>query len=141
MTDPTAIEVDQYLPHPVTRVWRALTDPARLARWLMPNDFSPVIGHRFTFHTQARPGFDGIVHCEVTALEPERLLSWSWRGGTLDSTVTWTLRAEGRGTRLFLRHEGFNPDDPLQRQAQTIMGGGWRSHIMRALEAELNVHP
>jgi uncharacterized protein YndB with AHSA1/START domain len=118
-------------------VWRALTDPDRLARWLMPNDFAPVVGHRFTFRTDPRPGFDGIVHCEVLALEPERLLRWSWRGGTLDTTVTWQLRPEGRGTRLFLRHDGFDPDDPFQQRALTIMGGGWRSHIMRALEAEL----
>jgi uncharacterized protein YndB with AHSA1/START domain len=140
MTDPTLIEVDQYLPYPPSRVWRALTDPERLARWLMPNDFAPEVGHRFTFRTQPRPGFDGIVHCEVLTLEPERLLRWAWRGATLDSTVTWTLMAEGRGTRLFFRHEGFDPDDPLQRQALTIMGRGWRSHIMHALEAELTAH-
>ena len=120
MADRTAIEVDQFLSHPPARVWRALTDPDRLARWLMPNDFAPVVGHRFTLRTDPRPDFDGIVHCEVLAVEPERL-----------------LRAEGRGTRLLLHHEGFDPDDPLQRRALTIMGGGWRSHIMRALEAEL----
>jgi uncharacterized protein YndB with AHSA1/START domain len=137
MTDRAAIEVDEYLPHPPARVWRALTDPDRLARWLMPNDFAPVVGHRFTFRTHPRPGFDGIVHCEVLTVEHERLLRWAWRGGTLDTTVTWHLAAEGRGTRLFLRHDGFDPDDPLQRQAFAIMGGGWRSHIMRALEAEL----
>ena len=140
MTDRTAIEVDQYLPHPPARVWRALTDPDRLARWLMPNDFAAVVGHRFTFRTDPRPGFDGIVHCEVLAMEHERLLRWAWRGATLDTTVTWLLRVEGRGTRLFLRHDGFDPDDPLQRRASTIMGGGWRSHVMRALEAELAAH-
>lgn len=137
MGERVSIDLDQYLKHPPHRVWRALTDAERLARWLMPNDFAPVVGHRFTFRTEPRPGFDGIVHCEVLALEPERLLRWSWRGGTLDSTVTWTLAAEGRGTRLFLRHEGFDPDDPYQRQAWTIMGRGWRSHVMRALEADL----
>jgi uncharacterized protein YndB with AHSA1/START domain len=137
MTEATSIEVDQFLPHPPARVWRALTDPARLARWLMPNDFVPVVGSRFTFRTQPQPGFDGIVQCEVLALEPARLMRWSWRGGTLDSTVTWTLAPEGDGTRLFLRHEGFDPDDPLQQRALKIMGGGWRSHIFRALEREL----
>jgi uncharacterized protein YndB with AHSA1/START domain len=137
MADRTAIEVAQYLPHSPARVWRALTDPDRLARWLMPNDFAPVVGHRFTFRTDPRPGFDGIVHCEVLAMEAERLLRWAWRGATLDTTVTWRLHPEGRGTRLFLNHDGFDPDDPLHQRALTIMGGGWRSHIMRALEAEL----
>ena len=136
-TEPTAIEVDQYLPHPPAKVWRALTDPDRLARWLMPTDFAPMVGHRFTFRTDPQPGFDGIVRCEVLDLQPERLLRWSWCNGALNSTVTWTLTAEGHGTRLLLRHDGFDPDDPWQQQALRIMGGGWRSHVMRALEAEL----
>ena len=137
MNDARSVEVDQYLPHPPAKVWRALTDPVRLAGWLMRNDFAPVVGHRFTFRTAPQPDFDGVVHCEVLDLEPERLMRWSWRGGTLDSTVTWTLTAEGRGTRLFLRHEGFDPDDPMQQRALKIMGGGWRSHIFRALAAYL----
>jgi uncharacterized protein YndB with AHSA1/START domain len=43
-----AIEVDQFLPRPPGQVWRALTDPVLLARWLMPNDVQPVPGHHFT---------------------------------------------------------------------------------------------
>ncbi|GAA2715436.1 MULTISPECIES: SRPBCC family protein [Actinoplanes] len=137
MTEPVTIEVDQFLRHPPAKVWRALTDPERLSRWLMPTDFAPAVGHRFTFRTGPRPGFDGIVRCEVLALDPERLMRWAWRGGTLDSTVTWTLQAEGHGTRLLLRHEGFDPSDPLQRAALEMMGRGWRSHLMRRLEQEL----
>ncbi len=139
MTEPTTIKVDQYLAHPPARVWRALTDPDLLARWLMPNDFAPVVGHRFTLRTQPRPGFgfDGVVHCQVLDLEPERLLRWRWRGGRLDTTVTWTLVPEGRGTRLFLEHAGFDPDDPIQRATRTILGGGWRSRVLPALAATL----
>ncbi|GAB3274115.1 SRPBCC family protein [Kineosporia babensis] len=137
MTERTSIDVEQFLPHAPARVWRALTDPQRLARWLMPNDFRAEVGHRFTFTTHPRDGFDGTVHCEVLQIDPERLMRWSWKGGNLDSTLTWTLAAEGHGTRLFLLHEGFDPDDPLQQKALKIMGGGWRSHILRALEAEL----
>jgi uncharacterized protein YndB with AHSA1/START domain len=138
-TDRTVITVDQYLAHPPARVWAALTDPELLARWLMPNDFKPVVGHRFTFRTHPRPehGFDGIVHCEVLELEPQRRLRLAWRGGTLDTTVTWTLATEGHGTRLFVEHAGFDPDDPTQQHTASILGRGWRSHVMRALEATL----
>jgi uncharacterized protein YndB with AHSA1/START domain len=141
MTDPAAIIVDQYLAHSPAKVWQALTDAGRMSRWLMPNDFEPVVGHRFTFRTEPRPqqGFDGIVHCQVLDLEPERLLRIAWRGGRLDTTVTWTLKPEGHGTRLFLEHVGFDPDDPIQQQAYVIMGGGWRSRIFAALERELTV--
>jgi uncharacterized protein YndB with AHSA1/START domain len=136
----TAIRVDEFLPYPPDRVWRALTDPERLARWLMPNDFQPIVGHRFTFRTDPVPevGFDGVVHCEVLALEPEELMRISWAGGAgLDTTVTWRLVREGTGTRLFLDHEGFDPDHPAQQLARRIMGGGWRSQMLRRLEAEL----
>jgi uncharacterized protein YndB with AHSA1/START domain len=142
MAEPlAAIRLDEFLPHPPERVWRALTDPDRLARWLMPNDFRPEVGHRFTFRTAPVPGsgFDGVVACEVLAVEPERLLRISWTGGGLRwTTVTWRLVAEGRGTRLFLDHEGFDPTDPAQVNALRVLGGGWRTHLMRRLEAVLS---
>lgn len=139
MTDPRTVRVDEFLPHTPARVWRALTDPELIARWLMPNDFAPAVGHRFTFRTDPRPnaGFDGIVRCEVLASEPERLLRYSWRGGTLDTTVTWTLVPEGRGTRLFLEHAGFDPDDPTQQFTRRLLDGGWRSNVMAALRSVL----
>ena len=137
-SEPITIHVDQFLAHSPARVWRALTDSDLLARWLMPNDFAPIVGHRFTFRTQLQPGFDGIVHCEVLVCEPEQQLQWAWRNRLLDTTVTWTLRAEGHGTRLFLVHDGFDPQDPLQRRTHAILDGGWRSHAFTAIARELN---
>lgn len=49
--DRTAIHVDQFLAHPPRKVWRALTEPALLERWLLPNDIKPLVGHKF--HLQA----------------------------------------------------------------------------------------
>lgn len=138
-TDPRTVRVDEFLAHSPTRVWKALTDPVMLAKWLMPNDFQPVVGHRFTFRTDPRPnaGFDGVVHCQVLAAEPERLLRFTWRGGSLDTTVTWTLEPEGRGTRVFLEHDGFDPDDPIHQRTRRILGNGWRSNVMAALRTAL----
>ncbi|MEV4759262.1 SRPBCC domain-containing protein [Micromonospora sp. NPDC049559] len=139
MSERGVVRVDQYLAHAPAKVWRALTDPELLGRWLMPNDFKPVVGHRFTFHTTPRPQqeFDGVVHCEVLELAPRRLLRIAWRGGRLDTTLTWTLVPEGRGTRLLLEHAGFDPDDPVQLGAYTLMGGGWRARVLPALERVL----
>src|SRR5262249_1092898 len=132
MDNLTSIHVDEFLPHPAGRVWRALTDPELIARWLMPNDFKPVVGHRFTFRTDPGRGggVAGVVHWGVLAVEPERLLRISGRGGPpLDTTVTWTLVPEGTGPRLFLAHEGFDPDTPLEQLARRSMGGGWRTRV------------
>jgi uncharacterized protein YndB with AHSA1/START domain len=143
VSDPGRISVDEFLPHPPARVWRALVDPGELARWLMPNDFRPVVGHRFTLIGKPieATGFSGTVHCEVLDIEPERMLRISWsdpEGSELDTVVTWTLEAEGRGTRLFLEHSGFDPDDPVQQMALRIMDSGWSSHVLRRLHVFLD---
>jgi uncharacterized protein YndB with AHSA1/START domain len=139
--DLRTIRVDQFFPHPVERVWRVLTTPELMARWLMPNDFLPRVGHRFTL--QGKPveavNFSGIVDCEVLELRPLQRLRISWHGAnSFDSTVTWSLQPEGSGTRLLLEHTGFNPDDPSPQLSRRIMNGGWRSHVLRRFSAVLD---
>jgi uncharacterized protein YndB with AHSA1/START domain len=132
----SAIESDVFLPRPPATVWRALTEPDLLGAWLMPNDFAPVIGHTFTFQAEPVPsqGFDGMIACEVLTVDPGRTLAISWRSSGLDSTVTWRLEPEGRGTRLFLTHDGFDDADPRQLLVKGILGGGWRGHLVSRLE-------
>ena len=123
------IKAEQLLKHPPARVWRALTDPAVLGRWLMPNTFRAELGHQFTLDT----GAWGLTRCEVLAIEPERLLRYSWRNPPLDTTVTWRLQPEGEGTRLLLEHDGFDLDDPGQRMAYDGMSGGWSGMVAQRL--------
>lgn len=133
---PRDIVVEDVLPHPPEKVWRALTTSELIGRWLMPNDFKPVIGHRFIFKTRPMGSWDGVVHCEVREVEPNRRLVYSWKGGSddnpkygskLDSVVTWTLTAEKGGTRLRLVHAGFR--SPGNDFAYDAMKQGWE-HIM-----------
>ena len=125
-TDSIVIECD--LPHAPAKVWRALTEPALLGSWLMPNDIRAEIGHRFTFRATPVHGMDADVQCEVLAVEKGRLLSYSWRvGPTLDTVVTWTVRASETGTRLRLDHDGFASDAPpiapIRANWQRLMTG------------------
>jgi len=111
-----SVVVECDLAEPPAQVWRALTEPALLAAWLMPNDIRPEIGARFTFQADAETG-SGTIECEVLAAEPEHLLRYSWRGDdagrdsadrAVDSVVTFVLTetADG-GTHLRLVHDGF----------------------------------
>lgn len=133
------IVMEEVLPHAPQKVWRALTTAELIGRWLMPNDFEPVVGRRFTFTTRPIGDWDGVVHCEVLEVVPLQRLVYSWVGGSdsndgkgnyasrLQSVVTWTLQAEGKGTRLRMVHSGFR--SPHNDFAYDTMSGGW-SRIM-----------
>jgi uncharacterized protein YndB with AHSA1/START domain len=131
------IDVTMTYPYPADRVWAALTSSQALSAWFMPNDFEPAVGHRFTFH--ARPfralGFDGIVRCEVLELDPPKRMVWSWAGGNIDTTVTFTLEQTADGTRLRMRQVGF---DGLGGQLnRRILSGGYPRILGQRLPAYL----
>ena len=122
-TKAIAFEFD--LPHGPEKVWRALTDPAMLAAWLLPVlDLKLEPGAAFTFKTQPYPGWDGSVNCQVLEIDAQRKLSYTWVvGDMLDTVVTFTLSPTASGTRLSLVQSGFTPD-----QKQNFGGAryGWK---------------
>lgn len=124
----TTIRKSVLYPHPPRDVWTAITDTHAIAEWLMPNDFKPAVGHRFTFQTDWNPVCGKVlVECEVLELDPERRMVWTWvrvqKNGTRSPTrLTWTLTPEGPGTRLTLEHEGVERLPFIMRM---LMGWGW----------------
>lgn len=73
-----SLVIEKELPYPPEKIWRALTEGALLKEWLMDNDFQPVVGHKFTFRATPRPNWNGVIECEVLAVEPSTKLSYSW---------------------------------------------------------------
>ncbi len=119
-------------PYPIWTVWKALTTSEALAQWLMPNDFAPVLGHRFTMRTAPRDGWNGVIECEVVALEPPHHLAFTWRGGIpmLDTLVTFTLTQVSQQTRLPLEHSGFAATGEAGMSVRDRLGSGWRSSVL-----------
>jgi uncharacterized protein YndB with AHSA1/START domain len=112
------------LHHVPEKVWRALTDPALLAEWLLPAlDLKLEPGAAFTFKAQPQPGWDGIVNCRFLEIEARRKLSYTWVVGDIDTVVMFTLTPTASGTRLSLVQSGFRPD-----QKQNFGGAryGWK---------------
>ena len=103
------------------RVWRALTDPALVARWWAPGDIRAEVGHAFEMDM----GPWGKQPCKVLAVEPERLFRYRFAEPTLNTIITWELAPDGDGTLLTLTHEGFDLDSPMGKRAYEGMKPGW----------------
>ena len=126
-TETIAFEYD--LEHPPEKVWRAITDPALLAEWLLPvTQLTLEPGAAFTFTTDPHPGWDGTVNCRILEAHPYTKLSYTWVvGDFLDTVVTFTLTPTPAGTRLTLVQSGFTPDQKKNaggaRYGWKMMGG------------------
>jgi uncharacterized protein YndB with AHSA1/START domain len=102
-----SVVIKRELPHAPAKVWRALTEGALLTEWLMTNDFRPEVGHRFTFRAPPAPNWDGLIECEVMAVEPPDRLAYTWSSMGLRTVVTFTLAATAAGTELRMEQSGF----------------------------------
>ncbi|MGE7840316.1 SRPBCC family protein [Lysinibacillus sp. NPDC093712] len=104
----------------IEKVWNALTDSETLAKWIMENDFKPVVGHRFQFRTQPTEWWNGIIDGEVLIVEEPYKLSYTFASGE-EHTVTWTLKElEDGKVNLHLEQTGIS-------SAQAVEGAryGW----------------
>lgn len=131
MKETASIRVEHTYSQPPARVWRALTEPALIAKWWGAGDIAPIVGHRFDLDM----GQWGKQPCLILAVEPEKLLKFKFSEGRLDTTITWELRAEGTGTLLTLTHEGFDISSPMARAAFDAMKQGWPLVLARVVGA------
>jgi uncharacterized protein YndB with AHSA1/START domain len=134
------IVVDEVFPHRPETLWKTLTVPALMARWLKmtPTGFEPIKGNRFTYQTTPAGGWDGVIHCEVLQAISNELLAYAWKGGhesnvgygaPLSTVATFTLTKVEGGTRLRLVHSGFIL--PRNEGAYKNMGEGWKGVFQR----------
>ena len=117
-TETLSVVVEREVPFPPEKVWRGLTQPQLIEKWLMKNDFKPVVDHIFNLRADW-----GAVDCQVLAVEPNKTLSYTWSAYDLKSVVTWTLTPTSAGTQLRMEQSGFQPD---QQQYYQGAKGGWQ---------------
>ena len=133
--DHWTVEVVRTYPHPIERVWRAVTDPAEVAIWFIrPTVWELQIGGAYRFHDD---GFAGVVQ----AVEPPRLIRFGPRAGTpadvwpgAESYFQFELEPAQGGTRLrYLQHAApgvIDPEEPDPDFASPGRPGslaGWHS--------------
>ncbi|MFA6275338.1 MAG: SRPBCC domain-containing protein [Pedobacter sp.] len=151
------IKLKTFLPHPPEKVWLALTDAKVLGKWFMENDIEPKLYHDFTFHMAPQKGWDGITHCQITALELNKHIAYTYRGeatgekslacagihsdtankltkgifAKLDTVLSFTLEPTCGGTILLMNHSGYKGLTLVI--ISLIMQMGWKKQLRKKL--------
>ena len=133
--DPFVLE--RNLHAPAELVWQALTDNSKMKEWYFDlEQFKPEVGFEFEF--SAGSDEKKYLHrCKITEVIPGKKLtySWSYKGYSGESFVTFELFPEGENTRLKLTHAGletFPVDNPDFAKENFV--AGWTQIIGTSLK-------
>ena len=115
-----AVRVEDVYDTEIGDLWSAVTEPARLARWIASVEGDLRVGG--TVQTQFTSTWEGPGRIDVC--EPPKHLVVTMEPGTDDEAVieAW-LTSEGEQTRLVIEERGL-PLDALYKH-----GAGWQAHI------------
>ena len=118
------LNLERTFPHPVERVWAAISSADAIAQWLFACDFKPEIGHKFTFRTTPPEGstWRGWTDIEVLEFDLPTRMVWAWESADIDTptSVIFQLDPTADGTRLKLSHVGDSTADDI-----ASVSGGW----------------
>jgi len=155
------IKLKTFLPYSPDKVWLALTDAHLLGNWFMENDIEPKLNFEFTFRMAPQKGWDGITHCRIIAIEPQKRIAYTYRGeasgekalacagihsdaadkvtkgifARLDTVLSFTLEPSCGGTILRLEHSGYK--GLKLTIISLIMQMGWKKQLTKKLPKAL----
>lgn len=113
---------------PVESVWKALTDPTRLADWMGESYIEPFVGGRYETMLDGLKPMRG----RVRIWEPPTLLEYDFRNDHAPQSVArWELSPAENGTRVIFRHSG------MPYANANLMMPGWHvylTHLGASLE-------
>jgi len=126
---PIVIEVE--LEAPVERVWRAWTEPDELASWLteLANVRMEVGGPYELFWEPEHPERNSTLGCTITALEPNRLLAFTWKGPVPYADL---MNIEPPPTSVTVSFQASGPECTIVRLEHVGWGSGPRWEEARA---------
>lgn len=115
------------------KVWRAITEPEMLKKWMAPGDDFKIpvaeadlrIGGRYHIIMHAPDGQVHDVSGVYREIVPNKkvVYTWAWKSTPeRESLVTIELRASGAGTELTLKHEQFADAEARDHHQQGWMG-------------------
>ena len=115
------------------KVWRAITEPEMLKKWMAPSDDFKIpvaeaelrVGGRYHIIMNAPDGEVHDVSGIYREIVPNKKLvyTWAWKSTPeRESIVTIELRAAGSGTELTLKHEQFADSEARDHHQHGWMG-------------------
>jgi uncharacterized protein YndB with AHSA1/START domain len=117
-----AMNHQYFIRAPPDVVFRAITDPQQLTRWLCDRaEFSPKKGGNYLMAWNGGPTHTGTI---VDIRAGRRVaLAWTWPGVELQGTVlSFSVEAKDRGTLLTVEHSGF---PRLEKWTELYGGAEW----------------
>jgi uncharacterized protein YndB with AHSA1/START domain len=123
--DQWQLRFTRHLAHPPERVWRVVTEPEHLRAWFPQQIVGEwEVGARLVFKSEGADDFEG----EVLAVDPPRLLEFTW--GT--DTLRFEVAAEGEARSVLTVLATFDEVGKAARDA-----AGWHE-CLDNLEVELS---
>lgn len=127
------LRFERHLPHPVERVWAAITEPEQIEMWLARAEVDLVEGGRFNLEwlntdENGKRFSDSVMQGTITRLDPPDVLEVDseWHG-----LMRWELRGERGGCALTF--SSTLPSIDQEMRAKTL--SGWHVHLDFLAEA------
>jgi uncharacterized protein YndB with AHSA1/START domain len=117
------IRFERRLDHPIERVWRAITEPDEMAKWLALAELDLVEGGTvvLTWQNTDDEGNTAVARGTVSALDPPRLVEFDT---DIHGRLRWELEPDGDGTAL-----SFTADVELPPDYELEVLSGWHIHL------------
>ena len=122
---------------PVNKVWKTISDATELEKWMMmTTTFKAEKGKQFNFTADPTEGWDGVFHCKVQEIIPNKKLVFTWNTGFInaDTLVTIELKENGSKTDLTLIHSGWEKMAVNQEQTKKSHSDGWDERFVKKLK-------
>jgi uncharacterized protein YndB with AHSA1/START domain len=135
-----AVKLEREIKAPVAKVYRAFLDPAVLARWFCPDDFSvgyaevdEHVGGKHRVEIIDPDGTHHVFDSVISELVPDEriVLAFKFHPDAEETRFTVTLRPHAGGTHLTLEHERIPLAPPFDPGS---VDAGWGG-ALRKLQA------
>ncbi|WP_285706552.1 SRPBCC domain-containing protein [Microtetraspora sp. NBRC 16547] len=123
--DTCTLHFERRLPHPVERVWRAISEPRHLVEWLAEVEIEPRTGGRVILRWLATDEYGKqialpLAHGVISDYKPPHVLQFDT---DVHGILRWELEGDGSGCLLLFNAIGDYGD------RLTRILAGWHAHL------------